>query len=187
MHTARGRLGVEAHPYGAAGRQDLVAGIDVRAREVATAADHLSRFDGAGDNVVHRTQGDRPVEDVAEQIDDRPVRAVADQDHAQDQLPYVGDVPVLGALFRSTDYQKSETDLVILVTPHIVRPMTPTEPAHSPLDNTLPPNDADLLLEGKTEVSPNLARFAAGGLSRPYVGHILDLPQYGGAYVSAKN
>jgi pilus assembly protein CpaC len=107
--------------------------------------------------------------------------------NAQDQLPYVGDVPVLGALFRSTDYQKSETDLVILVTPHIVRPMTPTEPAHSPLDNTLPPNDADLLLEGKTEVSPNLARFAAGGLSRPYVGHILDLPQYGGAYVSAKN
>ena len=51
-----------------------------------------------------------------------------------DQLPWLGDVPVLGALFRSTDYQKNETDLVILVTPHIVKPMTPTDPIHTPLD-----------------------------------------------------
>ncbi len=43
------------------------------------------------------------------------------------QLPWLGDMPVLGALFRSTDYQKQETDLVILVTPHIVRPLTPTD------------------------------------------------------------
>jgi pilus assembly protein CpaC len=35
----------------------------------------------------------------------------------------LGDVPVLGALFRSAEYQKNETDLVILVTPHIVRPL----------------------------------------------------------------
>ena len=92
--------------------------------------------------------------------------------NAQDQLPYVGDVPVLGALFRSTDYQKSETDLVILVTPHIVRPMTPTEPAHSPLDNTLPPNDTDLFLKGKTEVSPESGavrrRRPEPSLCRPY-------------------
>jgi pilus assembly protein CpaC len=104
-----------------------------------------------------------------------------------EQLPWVGDVPVLGALFRSTDYQKNETDLVILVTPHIVRPMAPNDPIHTPLDNTLPPNDVDLFLMGKTEVSPALARLAVGALNRPYVGHILDLPKNGGVYVSVKN
>ena len=79
-----------------------------------------------------------------------------------DQLPWLGDIPVLGALFRSTEYQKNETDLVILVTPHIVKPMAPTDPKHTPLDNTLPPNDIDLFLMGETEVNPELARIAAG-------------------------
>ena len=103
------------------------------------------------------------------------------------QLPWMGDLPVIGALFRSTDYQKNETDLVILVTPHIVKPMTPTDPIHTPLDGSLPPNDVDLFLMGETEVSPELARLAAGAVTRPYVGHVLDLPRNGDAYVSAKD
>jgi pilus assembly protein CpaC len=104
-----------------------------------------------------------------------------------DQLPWLGDMPVLGALFRSTDYQKQETDLVILVTPHIVRPLAPTDPVHTPFDSSLPPNDVDLFLMGDTEVSPELARLAIGALNRPYVGHILDLPKNGGVYVSVKD
>ncbi|MGA8359037.1 MAG: type II and III secretion system protein family protein [Xanthobacteraceae bacterium] len=104
-----------------------------------------------------------------------------------DQLPWLGDMPVLGALFRSTDYQKNETDLVILVTPHIVRPLTPVDPVHTPFDSSLPPNDVDLFLMGDTEVSPELARLAIGALNRPYVGHILDLPKNGGVYVTAKD
>jgi pilus assembly protein CpaC len=103
------------------------------------------------------------------------------------QLPWLGDMPVLGALFRSTDYQKQETDLVILVTPHIVRPLAPTDPVHTPFDSSLPPNDVDLFLMGDTEVSPELARLAIGALNRPYVGHILDLPRNGGVYVTAKD
>ncbi len=103
------------------------------------------------------------------------------------QLPWLGDMPVLGALFRSTDYQKNETDLVILVTPHIVHPLTPTDSIHTPFDSTLPPNDADLFLMGESEVSPELARLAAGAVTRPYVGHILDLPKIGGVYVTAKD
>ena len=106
---------------------------------------------------------------------------------AQDQLPWVGDVPVLGALFRSSQYQKNETDLVILVTPHIIHPMAPTQVAHTPLDDTLPGNDIDFFLMGQAEVSPSLARLAVGAVNRPYVGHILDLPRNGGAYVSAKD
>jgi len=108
-------------------------------------------------------------------------------DNNVDQLPWVGSMPVIGALFRSTEYQKQETDLVILVTPHIVRPLTPTDPIHTPLDGTLPPNDVDLFLMGQTEVSPELARLAFGAVTRPYVGHILDLPKNGDAYVSAKD
>ncbi len=104
-----------------------------------------------------------------------------------DQLPWLGDMPVLGALFRSTDYQKNETDLVILVTPHIVRPLAPTDPVHTPFDSSLPPNDVDLFLMGDTEVSPELARLAVGAINRPYVGHILDLPKNGGVYVSVKD
>ena len=104
-----------------------------------------------------------------------------------DQLPWLGDVPVLGALFRSTEYQKNETDLVILVTPHLVRPMAPNDPVHTPLDSSLPPNDVDLFLMGKTEVSPALARLAVGALNRPYVGHVLDLPKNGGVYVTARD
>ncbi len=103
------------------------------------------------------------------------------------QLPWAGDLPVLGALFRSTEYQKNETDLVILVTPHIVKPLTPTDPIHTPLDGSLPPNDVDLFLMGQTEVSPELARLAFGAVTRPYVGHILDLPKNGDAYVSVKD
>jgi len=111
----------------------------------------------------------------------------SDGDNNINQLPWLGDMPVLGALFRSTDYQKNETDLVILVTPHLVRPLTPTDPVHTPLDNSLPPNDVDLFLMGNTEVSPELARLAIGALNRPYVGHILDLPKNGGVYVSVKD
>ena len=105
----------------------------------------------------------------------------------QDQLPWLGDVPVLGALFRSAAYQKNETDLVIVVTPHVVRPLAPADPIHTPLDNTLPGNDVDFFLMGQAEVSPALARLAVGALNRPYVGHILDLPKNGGVYVSARD
>src|SRR5580698_3484133 len=106
---------------------------------------------------------------------------------SQDQLPWLGDVPVLGALFRSAAYQKNETDLVILVTPHIARPLRPTDPVHTPLDGTLPGNDIDFFLMGKAEVSPALARMAVGAINRPYVGHVLDLPKNGGVYVTARD
>jgi pilus assembly protein CpaC len=105
----------------------------------------------------------------------------------QSLVPWVGDVPVLGALFRSAEYQKNETDLVIIVTPHIVHPLRPTDIARTPFDNTLPANDVDFFLMGKAEVSPELARLAVGSVNRPYVGHTLDLPKNGGAYVSVKD
>jgi pilus assembly protein CpaC len=100
----------------------------------------------------------------------------------QSQLPWIGNVPILGALFRSASYQKKETDLVIIVTPRIVRPMRPGDLVRTPLDNTQPPNDVDFFLHGVSELTPGMVRQvrAASGLpaiQRPFTGHVIDLPQ----------
>ena len=73
------------------------------------------------------------------------------------QLPWIGSVPVLGALFRSTGYVQNETDLVIIVTPHLVRPAAPGQQMASPLDATLPGNDVDVFLMGQLERKKRLA------------------------------
>jgi pilus assembly protein CpaC len=99
-----------------------------------------------------------------------------DSTTAQEQLPWLGDVPVLGALFRSAAYQKNETDLAIIVTPHLVRPIAPGTPVKTPLDNSLPANDIDFFLMGKSEITPADARMAVGQ-TQANVGHILDLPR----------
>jgi pilus assembly protein CpaC len=107
--------------------------------------------------------------------------------NAISQLPWIGDVPVLGALFRSTQYQKNETDLAIIVTPRLVRPARPGDVIKTPLDGSLPPNDADLFLMGKIEVSKPQARQWAGVPSRDHTGHVLDLPKGAVNVVSVKN
>jgi pilus assembly protein CpaC len=90
------------------------------------------------------------------------------------QLPWLSDVPVLGALLRSSQYLKKETDLVIIVTPHIVRPARPGDPLRVPTDTAKAGNDVDLFVYGKAEVTPSTQRNYAG-LERPLAGHILDL------------
>jgi pilus assembly protein CpaC len=104
----------------------------------------------------------------------------------QQQLPWVGDVPVLGALFRSASYQKNETDLAIIVTPRLVRPARPGDPIKTPLDSTLPPNDRDLFLLGKNEITVQRARLAQGAII-PMSGHIIDLPKRGSNVVRVRN
>jgi len=104
----------------------------------------------------------------------------------QQQLPWLGDVPVLGALFRSASYQKNETDLAIIVTPRLVRPARPNDPIRTPVDATLPPNDADLFLLGKNEIARQRARLAQGA-ELPFSGHIIDLPKRGSNVVRARN
>ncbi|MCZ4353285.1 type II and III secretion system protein family protein [Roseovarius aestuarii] len=64
------------------------------------------------------------------------------------QVPWLGDVPVLGALFRSSDYQRSQTELVIIVTAHLVTP-TRGEALALPTDRVKLPSEADLFLNGR--------------------------------------
>lgn len=66
------------------------------------------------------------------------------------QLPWIGDVPILGALFRSADYQREQTELVIIVSAHLVSP-TRGEALTLPTDRLKPPSEADLFLFGRTE------------------------------------
>ena len=55
-------------------------------------------------------------------------------------VPFLGDVPVLGALFRSDNFQRNETELVIVVTPYVVRPVANPPALHLPTDGYRPPN-----------------------------------------------
>jgi len=61
-------------------------------------------------------------------------------------LPGVGEVPVLGALFRSDSYQRNETELVIVVTPYIVRPGSNPVAVRTPLDDFVPPSEVERVL-----------------------------------------
>lgn len=63
------------------------------------------------------------------------------------KFPVLGDIPILGVLFRSTNYQKNETELVTLVTPHLVKPMAPGA-ARLPTDKWIEPTDIDTYLLG---------------------------------------
>ncbi len=94
---------------------------------------------------------------------------------AQRQLPWIGSVPVLGTLFRSAAYQKDETDLVIIVTPRLVKPKAPGERLITPLDRRVASNDGEFFLNGIQEVPAKRPN--------PSQGHILELengPKIGG-------
>jgi len=59
-------------------------------------------------------------------------------------VPWLGDIPILGALFRSSQFQKDESELVIIVTPYIVRPAAAG--LRAPTDGVAPPSDTDRVL-----------------------------------------
>jgi pilus assembly protein CpaC len=66
------------------------------------------------------------------------------------QVPLLGSLPIIGALFRSTGFQHEQTELVIIVTPRLVRPV-PAGTLKVPTDRVGPPNEANLLLNGQTD------------------------------------
>ncbi len=70
------------------------------------------------------------------------------------KFPLLGDVPVLGSLFRSSEFQKNESELIIIVTPRLVKPIDPTK-VRLPTDGVGEPDDLDFYLMGKIEVGEN--------------------------------
>lgn len=92
------------------------------------------------------------------------------------QLPWLGDIPILGALFRSSAYQRDETDLVIIVTPRLVKPLKPGEEPATPLDETAPANEVDFFVNGDLEVSrAHLRKIADAREGVLKSGHIIEL------------
>lgn len=80
------------------------------------------------------------------------------------QVPWLGDLPVLGTLFRSANFQRNQSELVIIVTPHLVTP-TRGEALAVPTDRVRPPSEAELFLFGKV-AGKNAPKGAAGEVSR---------------------
>lgn len=99
------------------------------------------------------------------------------------QIPLLGNIPIIGTLFRSTGFRRQETELVIVVTPRLVRPTTPENIA-LPTDRVRPPSETDLFLLGRSDradarlkpagatAGQVLGATNAGGIDGPH-GHIV--------------
>ena len=87
------------------------------------------------------------------------------QNNASNQfqkLPWMGDIPILGALFRSTKFLHNETELVIIVTPYIVQPVAQAGDLHLPTDGIVFAGDLERVLLGRMT-----ARHPAMGTGTP--------------------
>ncbi len=98
--------------------------------------------------------------------------------HDINKFPGLGDVPVLGTLFRSDRFQRNETELVIIVTPYIVRP-TSNPVMAAPTDGMTPPTDKDRILHGQlyrpTQRAADAAPVTTSGTStRGPIGFVLE-------------
>jgi pilus assembly protein CpaC len=103
-----------------------------------------------------------------------------DVKEAVKRVPFLGDIPILGVLFRSSEFQKNETELVIIVTPHLVKPLDLAKQT-LPTDQFVEPNDMEFYLLGldeglrnpqpgeRTAFQPSVA---GGGLDGNF-GHII--------------
>lgn len=67
------------------------------------------------------------------------------------QVPLLGSIPIIGSLFRSSGFQKGETELVIVVTPRLVQPIKAGAPVALPTDRVQNPHELDLFLMGRTD------------------------------------
>ena len=90
-----------------------------------------------------------------------------------DKAPGLGDVPILGNLFRSTNYRKGETELVIVVTPYLVKPMNSSRDVHLPTDGYLKPNEFQRVLgmqDSASTTAPRPEATVSGQDVQPQVG-----------------
>jgi pilus assembly protein CpaC len=82
-------------------------------------------------------------------------------------FPWLGDIPVLGALFRSSNFQKDETELVIIVTPYIVRPAVNAAGMQAPTDRVAPPSDVDRVFLNRVASPPPGRQAPKAKVTRP--------------------
>jgi pilus assembly protein CpaC len=91
------------------------------------------------------------------------------------QVPWIGDVPILGALFRSADFRREQSELVVIVTPHLVTPVS-GEALALPTDRVRIPTERDLFLFGSVagaETSGAAGEVARQDFSTSY-GYVME-------------
>jgi pilus assembly protein CpaC len=95
------------------------------------------------------------------------------QDQTINKFPFLGDVPILGTLFRSTQFQNDQTELVIVVTPYVVKGGMNEQAMALPMDHYSPPSDTERLLELRNSSGdPNARPMSGAPLAVPVVPHV---------------
>ncbi|MBZ8117673.1 type II and III secretion system protein family protein [Roseovarius sp. LXJ103] len=178
-----GAITVEFKPFGV--ELNFVPRVlddDVINLEMAAAVSSLdptSSFTGAGFNISGFRRRDASTTVALRDGESFAIAGLLQDDFrdTNGQVPWIGDVPILGALFRSADYQRSQTELVIIVTAHLVTP-TRGEALALPTDRVKLPSEVDLFLNGRVarEVGPTSG--AAGEVAKQdftgSYGYVLD-------------
>ncbi len=104
-------------------------------------------------------------------------------DVTRDSLPGAKNLPVLGSLVSSKDYQRRETELVIIVTPYLVQPIDPTKKTKTPLDQTVAGSPVDVILGDVDEIKVSEIDRAKSSKAKkaasaaPDAGHFLEIAQ----------
>jgi len=87
------------------------------------------------------------------------------------KFPLLGDIPILGALFRSSTFRKNETELIVIVTPHLVKPVDMAKQT-LPTDQYVEPDDFDFYLLGNLEGREKTNPMKGSGLEGNF-GHMI--------------
>ncbi|MEM6726881.1 MAG: type II and III secretion system protein family protein [Pseudomonadota bacterium] len=152
--------------------------INVELRAAVSAIDPANGVSAAGFNVDAFTR--RETSTTVEMKDGESF-AIAGllQDDFSDlnrQVPWLGDIPVLGSLFRSASFTRDQSELVIIITPHLVTPVR-GEALALPTDRVKPPTESELFLFGQVSGSTP-TRGAAGEVAKQdfsgSYGYVLD-------------
>jgi pilus assembly protein CpaC len=105
---------------------------------------------------------------------------------SKDVTPLLGDIPILGTLFRSTRYERRETELVVLVTPKLVEPMNPNQIPPLPGETWRHPKELDQYLNGdignEQAAKPDDMNPAIGSPATGPAGAGGSAPKYRGSY-----
>lgn len=166
-----GEITVEFKPFGV--ELNFVPRVvdgDLINLELATAVSALDEANGFTNGTLNIAAFSRREASTTVEMRDGESFAIAGllQDNFLDnneQLPWLGDVPVLGALFRSADYSRSQSELVVIVTAHLVTP-TRGEALALPTDRVKPPSEQDLFLFGHVSGNAKKQRGAAGEVAK---------------------
>ena len=90
-----------------------------------------------------------------------------------DQVPWLGDIPVLGTIFRSANYSRGESELVIIVSAHLVTPVDDESKLALPTDRISIPNEKELFLLGRTHDGGSTGEYTGAGFDGDY-GYVVE-------------